>query len=316
MRVAAPASLPTKVPGRTGRQGVNGLDDLAQFIASGLTRGSIYALVGMGFAIVYNASNLINFAQGEFVMLGGMIVAALVTTSGLLPSWAAVPLSVAIAGGLGALLYVACIRPVGRANLATLIIITLGASILIRGVVQVVLGKQDFMTPSFSGDEPIHVLGASISSQSLWVVGALAVVALAMKWFFDVSVFGRAMRATAQSPLAASLVGIDVSRVLMASFALAAALGALAGALVTPISLTRYDLGITLGLKGFAAGMLGGLNNPFGALGGGLLLGLAEALAGGYISSGYQDAVAFIVILAVLVTRPEGLFGRAVVERV
>jgi branched-chain amino acid transport system permease protein len=292
------------------------LADFAQFVASGLTRGAIYALVGMGFAIVFNASNLINFAQGEFVMLGGMLTALLVTTTGLLPSWAAVPLAVVAAGGLGALLYALAIRPAGRANLATLIIITLGASILIRGVVQVTLGKQDFMTPPFSGEAPVRVLGAAISTQSLWVLGALALTALALKWFFDVSVFGRAMRATAQSPLAASLVGIDVHRVLMASFALAAALGALAGALITPISLTRYDLGITLGLKGFAAGMLGGLNNPFGALGGGLLLGLAESLTGGYVSSGYQDAVAFVIIVVVLCTRPQGLFGRSFAERV
>ena len=292
------------------------MSDLAQFIASGLTRGSIYALVGMGFAIVFNASNLINFAQGEFVMLGGMLVALLVTTTGLLPSFLAVPLAVCAAGLLGAALYALAIRPAGRAGLATLIIITLGASILMRGVVQIVLGKGDFMTPPFSGEAPVQVLGASISTQSLWVLGALVVTGLVLKWFFDVSVFGRAMRATAQSPLAASLVGIDVGRVLMASFALAAALGALAGALITPISLTRYDLGITLGLKGFAAGMLGGLNNPFGALGGGLLLGLAEALAGGYVSSGYQDAVAFVIILVVLCTRPDGLFGRRVVERV
>ena len=270
----------------------------------------------MGFAIVFNASNVINFAQGEFVMLGGMLVALLVTTTGWLPSWAAVPLAVVAAGALGAALYGLAIRPARRAGLATLIIITLGASILVRGVVQVVLGKQDFMTPSFSGETPVQVLGASISTQSLWVLGTLVVTALVLKWFFDVSVFGRAMRATAQNPLAASLVGIDVGRVLMASFALAAALGALAGALITPISLTRYDLGITLGLKGFAAGMLGGLNNPFGALGGGLLLGLAEALAGGYISSGYQDAVAFVIILVVLCTRPDGLFGRRVLERV
>ncbi len=290
--------------------------DFAQFVASGLTNGAIYALVGMGFAIVFNASNLINFAQGEFVMLGGMLTAFLVTTTGLLPSWAAVPLAVVAAGLLGALLYTAAIRPAGKAGLASLIIITIGVSVLIRGIVQVVLGKQDFMTPPFSGEASLHVLGASITRQSLWVVGALILTSLALKWFFDVSVFGRAMRATAQSPLAASLVGIDVHKVLMASFALAGGLGALAGALVTPISLTRYDLGITLGLKGFAAGMLGGLNNPFGALGGGLLLGLSEALAGGYVSSGYQDAVAFVIIIVVLCTRPQGMFGRRVTERV
>jgi branched-chain amino acid transport system permease protein len=292
------------------------LADFAQFIASGLTRGSIYALVGVGFAIIYNASNIINFAQGEFVMLGGMLTAFLFTTTGLLPIWLAVPSAIIVATMTGVAFYRFAIEPSQRASLATLIIITIGGSVLLRGIVEVALGKREFVFPAFSGESSIQVLGASIASQSLWVLGTLGIVAGLLWWFFEKTLFGKAMRATAQSPLAAQLVGIETRHVLLVSFGLAAALGALGGVLTTPITLTRYDIGIMLGLKGFAATMLGGLGNPFGALAGGLVLDLVEAFTGGYISSGYQDAVAFILILTVLMVRPGGLFGRVAVDRV
>jgi branched-chain amino acid transport system permease protein len=286
-------------------------EDFAQFIASGLTRGSIYALVGVGFAIIYNSSNIINFAQGEFVMIGGMLTAFLVATTGWLPTPIAIPVVVLAASLLGAAVYRLAIEPARNASLVTLIIITIGASVFIRGVVEVTLGKREHVFPAFSGEAAVQILGASVTTQGMWVIAVLAAVAIALWWFFERTLFGKAMRATAQQPLAAKLVGIDVRRIMLASFALAAALGALAGILTTPITLTRYDVGIMLGLKGFAATMLGGLGNPFGALAGGLILGLSEALAGGYISSGYQDAVAFLLILAVLFFRPSGLFGRS-----
>jgi branched-chain amino acid transport system permease protein len=292
------------------------LADFAQFIASGLTRGSIYALVGVGFAIIYNASNIINFAQGEFVMLGGMLTAFLFVTNGLMPIWLAVPAAIIVATMAGVAFYRFAIEPARKASLATLIIITIGGSVLLRGLVEVTLGKRDFVFPAFSGESSVQVFGASIASQSLWVLGTLAFVAALLWWFFERTMFGTAMRATAQSPLAAQLVGIETRYVLLASFGLAAALGALAGVLTTPITLTRYDIGIMLGLKGFAATMLGGLGNPFGALAGGLALGLVEAFTGGYVSSGYQDAVAFLLILTVLLVRPGGLFGRVAMERV
>ena len=292
------------------------LADLAQFVGSGLTRGSIYALAGMGLAIIYNASNIINFAQGEFVMLGGMLTAFLFATTGLLPLWLAVPLAIIASTLVGVAVYRFAIEPARQASLATLIIITIGTSVLIRGIVEVTLGKREFVFPAFSGETSVQVLGASVASQSLWVLGALAIVAALLWWFFEKTLFGKAMRATAQSSLAAQLVGVETRHVLLVSFGLAAALGALAGILITPITLTRYDVGIMLGLKGFAATMLGGLGNPFGALAGGLVLGLVEALAGGYVSSGYQDAVAFLIILVVLMIRPAGLFGRVAVDRV
>jgi branched-chain amino acid transport system permease protein len=293
------------------------LQDLAQFAASGLTQGAIYALVGAGFAIIYSASNVINFAQGEFVMLGGMLTACLAVTAGLLPLWLAIPAAILLTVLVGVALYRFAVANIEPSQIATIIIITIGSSILIRGVVEVALGKREFVYPAFTQSGPVPLYGnATMDVQSLWVLGALAVVAVGLKLFFDHTLYGKAMRAAAQSPVAAQLVGIDVRSVLVASFALSASLGALAGAFVTPITLTRFDAGLMLGLKGFAATMLGGLGSPYGALAGGLLLGLAEALAGGYISSGYKDAVAFLLILGLLFLRPAGLFGRAKLERV
>jgi branched-chain amino acid transport system permease protein len=289
--------------------------DIAQFVASGLTRGSIYALVGVGFALIYNASHIINFSQGEFVMIGGMLTAFFVVTSGIAPLWGAIPIAVLITTAAGIALYRFAVEPAHQAGLLPLIIITLGASFVLRGLVEVSLGKREFVFPAFSGDATVHVLGASIGAQTLWVLGVLLATAVLLWWFFNRTTLGKAIRAAAQSPLAAQLVGIDTRMVLIVSFALAAALGAIAGILSTPITLTRYDVGIILGLKGFAAAMLGGLGSPFGALAGGLIVGLAESLTGGLISSGYQDAVAFLLILGVLLVRPEGLFGRASAER-
>ena len=292
------------------------MDAFVQFLASGITRGAIYALCGAGFAIIYNASNVINFAQGEFVMLGGMISVFLAVTAQVLPLPVAIALAILATSVIGAAVYRLAVEPSRNANVATIIIITIGVSILLRGLVEVTLGKQDFSLPAFSGGGSWQVFGASVGWQNLWVLAGAALVVVFLKWFFDGTLIGKAMLATAQNRRAAELMGIDVRMILMISFALSAAIGALAGALITPIALTRYDVGIMLGMKGFAASMLGGLGGPFGAVAGGLILGLIEGFAGGYISSAYQDVVAFVIILFVLFVRPSGLFGRAQLERV
>src|SRR5690606_17358461 len=202
------------------------------------------------------------------------------------------------------------------APVVSLIIITIGASIFIRGVSQVVFGKQLHRFPAFSGDAPIPVLGATILPQSLWVIAGALAIFVGLWLFFTRTLTGRAVLATANNRMAAQLVGINTRYVMSLSFALSAAIGALAGVLVTPITLVSYDIGISLALKGFAAAMLGGMGNPKGALAGGLLLGLMEALTAGYISSQYKDAAAFVVILGVLFFMPQGLFGTKTTERV
>jgi branched-chain amino acid transport system permease protein len=198
----------------------------------------------------------------------------------------------------------------------TLIIITIGASIFLRGVAQVIFDKQFHKLPPFSGDAPVTILGAAVQPQSFWVLGGAAAIVLALYAFLDHTLLGKAVLATAANRLAARLVGINTATIMALAFGASAAIGALVGILVTPITLTSYDVGTLLALKGFAAAMLGGMGTPFGAVLGGLLLGLLEAFSAGYLSSTYKDAVAFLVILAVLFIAPQGLLGRRAVERV
>jgi branched-chain amino acid transport system permease protein len=285
-----------------------------QFVAGGLTAGAIYALVALGFSIVYNASHAINFAQGEFVMIGGMGAVSLVAAG--LPLAAAVPLAVAGAAAVGVLVEKLAIEPARNADVVTLIIITIGVALFLRGLAQVVWDKRIHSLPAFSGSAPIQLGGASVVPQSLWVLGGAAVAVTALGWFFGRTLAGKAMRATAHNALAARLMGIDTRAVMRTSFALAALLGALGGVLTAPITFTAYDAGVMLGLKGFAAAMLGGLGSFAGAVAGGLLLGLVEGLGAGFVSSAYKDAIAFVVILAVLFFLPGGLFGARGSDRV
>ncbi len=285
-----------------------------QFLAGGLTAGLIYALVALGFSIIYNASRAINFAQGEFVMIGGMSAVTLVGAG--LPLLAAVPMAVLAAVIVGLLLEKLAIEPARHADTVTLIIITIGASLLLRGLAQVVWDKRVHALPAFSGDAPLRFFGATLLPQSLWVLGGAALAVAGLSWFFNRTLFGKAMLATSYNPLAARLVGINTRTVLFASFGLAAMLGALGGVLIAPITFTSYDSGIMLGLKGFAAAMLGGLGSFAGAVLGGVLLGVAEGLGAGFISSAYKDAIAFVIILAVLFFMPGGLLGARRTERV
>ena len=285
-----------------------------QFVAGGLTAGAIYALVALGFSIVYNASGAINFAQGEFVMIGGMSAVTLLATG--LPLPLAVLLALVAAVFVGLALDKLAIEPARHAGTVTLIIITIGASLFLRGLAQLVWDKRIHALPAFSGDQPIHVLGATVLPQSLWVLGVAALAVAALSWFFGRTLFGKAMLATSYNPLAARLMGINTRTVLLVSFGLAALLGALGGVLTAPITFTSYDAGVMLGLKGFAAAMLGGLGHFSGAVLGGLLLGLFEGLGAGWVSSAYKDATAFLIILAVLFFMPGGLLGGRRIERV
>lgn len=290
------------------------MPELLQFLFSGVTVGAVYALAALGFTIIYNASDVVNFAQGEFVMLGGMITVFAHLAGAPLPL--AALLAIVLTAGLGVAMNKLAIEPARGAPVVSLVIITIGASIFIRGAAQLIFGKQIHSFPAFSGDAPFHIGGATILPQSLWVIGGAVAVFIGLWLFFTRTLLGRAVLATSNNPLAAQLVGINTGFVMTLSFALSAGIGALAGVLVTPITLTSYDVGLGLALKGFAAAMLGGMGNPKGALVGGLTLGLLEALTAGYISSQYKDAAAFLVILAVLFFLPQGLFGRKATERV
>ena len=285
-----------------------------QFAFSGVTVGAIYGLVALGFTLIYNASEVVNFAQGEFVMLGGMTTVFLALAGVPLPLAAAAAVVIAVAAGLA--LHRFAIEPARGATPVILIIITIGASIFLRGLAQVVFDKRFHSLPPLFGSEPIRVADASILPQSLVVLAGAGVIVVLLGAFTGRTLFGKALIATAANRLAALLVGIDTRRIVGFSFAVSAAIGAVAGILITPITLTSYDVGTLLALKGFAAAMLGGIGSAAGAVVGGLIVGLMEAFAAGYVSSAYKDAVAFLVILAVLFARPQGVFGKAKPERV
>lgn len=290
------------------------LGEFLQYLFSGLTSGAIYALVGLGFALIYNASHVINFAQGEFVMLGGMGTVFIAAAGVPLPL--AGLLAVLLATVVGFALEKLAVEQTRNASVVTLIIITIGASIFVRGGAQVAFDKQFHTLPSFSGDTPINILGATVTPQSLWVLGITVVIVLLLQYFFTRTLLGKAILATSHNPMAARLVGINVNAILLMSFGLSAALGAVAGILITPITSTNYEVGIMLGLKGFCAAILGGLGSGFGAIAGGVILGVAEALGAGYISSEYKDVIAFVIILAALFFMPSGLFGKRGTDRV
>jgi branched-chain amino acid transport system permease protein len=287
-------------------------DQLAQYLASGLVVGGVYALIGLGFVIVYSVTRIINFAQGEFVMLGALLMITLEARG--LPAAAAFLCTVAAVAALGALLERAAIHPLRGAPPLAALIVTIGASIALRGGALIVWGTDPVALPSFSPGPPLHVLGATVVRQALWVLAVAAVVFAALWFFFTRTYPGTAVRACAVNARAARLMGIRVDGMFMLAFALSGALGAAAGAVIAPITYATYDMGLMLGLKGFVAAVLGGLVSPPGAIVGGFLLGLLESFSAGLISSAYKDAVAFVVLIVLLLVQVAGWLPWRVAE--
>jgi branched-chain amino acid transport system permease protein len=290
-------------------------EQILQYLIGGITKGSIYAVVGLGFTIIYNSTEIINFAQGEFVMLGALFMVTFASVLHL-PIVIAFLSSVIAVTLVGILVDLFIIRPVKKPSPVTLIIITIGASIFIRGVAVFAWGKDPYPLKSFSGDTPLEIWGAYVMPQTLWIIGITAVVLVVLHFFFEYTIAGKGMRACAVNPRAARLLGIRVKRMVLLTFALSGGLGAVAGIIISPITLATYDMGVMLGLKGFCGAVIGGLGSIPGAIIGGLVLGVLESLGAGLISSAYKDAIAFVILLIVLFIRPTGIFGTGDVKRV
>lgn len=286
---------------------------LFQYLITGLTVGSIYAMVAIGFNIIYNVTEIINLAQGEFVMLGGLVMVSLHVMG--LPIYLAFPATVVIVTLVGMLLDRLAIHPIREPSVITLIIATIAASFIIKGIAMFIWGKDPLDLPAFSGRNPIVVLGAVIQPQYFWVIGFLIITVIVLTFFFEKTIIGKAMSACADNVDAASLVGINVNRMILLSFALSAAIGAVAGITLTPIALMEYDRGAMLAIKGFGAVVLGGLGSFPGAILGGLIMGTIESFGAGLLSSGYKDAYALIVLLAVLFIKPSGLLGSVEISK-
>jgi branched-chain amino acid transport system permease protein len=285
-----------------------------QFFISGITNGSIYSLIALGFCFIQNATGLVNFAQGDFVMLGAMVMITLQQVAHL-PMPLAFILATATVVVIGIALEQGPIKHSRNRDILSLVMITIGASISFRGTAMLIWGKNAHILPPLGGETPILFLKAAILPQSLWILGFSFVILGLLYLFFHRTLIGKAMRAAADNPFGAVLIGISVRRVIALAFALSGALGALAGILITPITSMSYDAGMMLGLKGFAAGILGGYGSVLGAVVGGLTLGVLEALGAGYISSASKDAFAFLILLFILFVKPSGLFGHSGVRR-
>ncbi len=289
---------------------------IAQYIITGITIGAIYAIVALGFNIIHNTTGIVNFAQCEFISLGGMFMYSLVV---ILKIKLIISFFISMTGValIGILIEIGPIRHARSKEIIVLIFLTIGLSEVIRGSAQEIWGTDNVGVPSFSGQNPIHLPGgATIVPQHIWVLVITVLVVLVLHYFFKKTLMGKAMRATAVNRRAAALVGISVNRMILFSFAFSGALGAVAGMIIAPISTTSYDTGIMLGLKGFAAAILGGYGNFAGAILGGVILGILESLSAGLISSQYKDAIAFFILLLVLFLKPTGIMGYGEAERV
>jgi branched-chain amino acid transport system permease protein len=277
-----------------------------QYLVAGITSGSVYALVGLGFTIIYAVTKIINFAQGEFVMLGGLLSFTLIHSAGL-PLVPALILSIIAAAAVGAAMYLLAIRPAKKASVVSLIIVTIGAAIFIRGIAGQELTKAFVRTPSFSGEESISFLGAHIDPQALWIIGIMVVVTIILHLFLNYTMVGKALKACAINPVASSLVGINPRTMALIAFVLASALGGIGGVVLAPLTPLSYQAGIMLGLKGFVAAAIGGFGSPVAAVFGGLLLGIVENFAvaanWGPFTSSYKDAIALVVLLLILLVR-------------
>jgi len=281
---------------------------LIQYAVTGLTVGSIYALVAIGFNIIYNVTEIINFAQGEFVMLGGLFMVFFATVLDMaLPLAFLMTMTAVMATGI--MMERLAIFPAKNASVLTMIIITIACSILLKGAAMYGWGKDPFTLPPFTDRKPFVFMGAAVFPQSIWVVVTTLVVVFFLTMFFKRTKFGKAMIASSDNRDAAQLMGIDVKTMVMLSFGLSAAIGAVAGMVITPISLMEYDRGALLGLKGFGAAVLGGLGHFYGAVVAGFTVGLIESFCAGLLSSGYKDAAGLLVLLLVLFVKPSGLFG-------
>jgi branched-chain amino acid transport system permease protein len=285
------------------------LSDYLQFVVSGLSTGCIYVLIGLGLITIYNVTGVINLAQGEFVMLGAMLA----VTFGQTLKWpliAAFFVAVRLVTVIGALVERFTIHPARRAPEVTLIIITLGTSIALRGLALIFWGTTPYSLPEFSPGAPFTILGAVLSRQRLWIMGAAAVVLIVLYLFFEFTLLGKAVRACSINHQAAALAGINGETMSLLSYALSAALGAIGGIIIAPLTLVSYGMGAMLGLKGFVVAIMGGLVSAPAAVVGGRILGVMESLASGLLSSGIKDGVAFVVLVLVLLGRTAPFLNR------
>ncbi len=284
--------------------------ELSQSLVNGVGIGLIYGLIAIGFSVIYNASGIVNFAQGVFVMLGGMFAHTLLTSYGI-PIWLSAIISTVLVAAVGVLVQIFVINPMWRRNapLFAIILATLAVQLLIEQVIILTLGDRPRTYPEFTAGGPLKIGTVAIPYQFFWVLGVGALLVFALTQFFNRTRMGRALRACAQNREAAALLGIPVERMLIVAFALSAGLGAVAGILITPTQYTAYLIGTPFGINGFIAAIIGGFGSPVAGLVGGVLLGVIQSEAIVFFGAGFRNIISLTVLLVVLMYFPKGLFG-------
>lgn len=280
-----------------------------QFVFSGLTSGAVYAFVALAFSVTFTSSGIVNFAQGQFVMIGGMVAASLNTLFDV-PVLPAMLAGVTVAAIAGFIMGTCFILPKLHLGEFTLILITLGLSIVFEALALITWGTDPQMLPSLIDTDGLRIGGASLTTDSLIIIVMIFVTLIGYALFARYTRWGRAMRATSIDPGVAASLGVNVSLTIVLAFVLSATFGGLAGALLTPLISTGAQTGLLMTLKGFTAAVLGGIGSPVGSVAGGFMLGLIEAMTTGFISSTYQNAIALTLLILLLMVRPEGLFTK------
>ncbi len=292
---------------------MNPLTYIPHLLSSGITIGAIYALVALGFVTISRASQIINFAQGEFVMLGGVITYSLLNVLNF-PYPLAVLVAILMVILIGFLMHASVVYPLRKASILILLMATLGSSIFLSSTSGLIFGTLPKALPPFFGERPLQIWGISVLPQSFWVLGSTFLLLIFLYLLSHRTLLGKAMEASSTDPLGADLLGISRSLMVFLAFGVSAGVGAFAGILITPIFFTSYSSGTLLGLKGFVAAVLGGWGKNSGAILGGFALGIVESLSLAFIPSGYKDAVAFTVLLLILYFRPKGILGSPFID--
>jgi branched-chain amino acid transport system permease protein len=280
-----------------------------QLLVTGITMGSVYSLIALGYVTIYRTSRIVNMAQGAFVMFGAFFTYSFLSEIGL-PYWLSAVLAIVAVVALALVMYVLVLRPLIKISLVSIILATMALSILFENVALLKWGGYGVSVPAFTGDQALFIGKVAIFPQSLWVIGLMIVVLVGLYLLTSRTRMGKQMTATANDPGAASLSGVNTGRMILLAFAISAAIGALGGIAVTPINSTSYLSGGIFALSGFVAAILGGWGSSSGAVVGGLALGIIQSLTTGFLPAGYQDAVAYVVLILILYFRPSGILGQ------
>ena len=287
-----------------------------QLLISGISQGCIYGLIALGFVLIYKATEAVSFAQGELMMLGAFCGFALMTLAGL-PFWLAVPATIIAVGLFGVVLERIVIRPILGQPVFSIVMLTIGVGYVLRGVVTMIpgIGTETHTLPVPYKDMPLRLGGLVLSAEQVVIIGVTAVLCLLLFALFRFSKLGIAMQASSQNQLAAYYMGIPVQRLNGLAWGLAAAVAAVAGLLLAPITFVHANMGF-IGLKAFPAAVVGGFTSLPGAIVGGIVIGVVESLSGFYLPEGFKDIAPYIVVLIMLMVRPNGLFGERLGKKV